>query len=127
MMIRFGSAPRRRLGWRDRRRSAAKRSCARATIARSAGSVGIPSAAGAKPLRRVAKVLDRRRRRLASLELLALAVDPDHRDVHLQERPDIGLVIARDVKPALLAPDAPRALLEVRRIGLVAADLLSGD
>src|SRR5215216_6044979 len=126
MMIRFGSAPRRRLGWRDRRRSAAKRSCARATIARSAGSVGIPSAAGAKPLRRVAKVLDRRRRRLATLELLALAVDPDHRDIHLQARRNVGLVAARYVEPALLAADSAGALLEVSRIRLVAADLLGG-
>src|SRR3954447_5166375 len=129
MMIRFGSAPEPARGRRARRLSAANRSCARATIARSAGSVSSlsgESAPGAKPLRRIAKVLDRRRRRLAPLELLALAIDPDHGDIHLQARGHVGLVSARDVKPALLAADSARAFLEVRWIRLVAADLLRG-
>src|SRR3954470_3935256 len=108
MMIRLGSAPSRRsrCAWRcARRRSAAKRSCARATIARSAGSLDADSGPGAKPLRRVAKVLDRRGRRLAPLELLALAIDPDHGHVHLQRGGDVGLVSAGDMQPPLLAPD----------------------
>src|SRR4051794_22727722 len=130
MMIRLGRAP---VGpvpraWRlARRRSAAKRSCARATMARSAGSPGSRSAAGAKPLRSVAKVLDRRGRRLAAFELLAAAVDPDHGHVHLQRGRHVGLVTARDVEPALLAADPARALLEMRGIRLVAADLLCRD
>src|SRR5690242_12049088 len=129
MTIRFGREPRRPWprAWRlARRRSAANRSCARATIARSAGSPERPSASGAKPLRSVAKVLDRRGGRLAALELLAAAVDPDHGHVHLQRGRDVGLVSARDVQPALLAADPPRALLEVGRVWLVAADLLRG-
>src|SRR4051794_23552864 len=126
MMIRFGRAPGPRRARRAPRRSAANRSCARATMARSAGSLSGGSARGAKPLRCVAKVLDRRGWRLAPLELLALAVDPDHWDVHLQARGDVGLVPAGDVKPALLAADAACALLEVRGIGLVAAHLLGG-
>ena len=56
-----------------------------------------------------------------------LAVDPDHGHVHLQHRRDVGLVAAGDVHPALLAADPPRALLEVGRIGLVAAHLLGRD
>src|SRR3954449_6217413 len=123
MMIRLGSAPCERSPrgrrW-VRRRSAAKRSCARATIARSARSPRMASAAGAKPLRCVAKVLHRRGGRLAPLEVLALAVDPDHGHVHLQRRGDVGLVPGRDVEPALLATDAASALLEVRGIRLVA-------
>src|SRR5215207_10403801 len=130
MMIRFGIAPSCRCfrAWRlARRRSAAKRSCARATIARSARSLGVISAAGAKPLRRVAKVLDRGGGRLAALELLALAVDPDHRHVHLQAGGHVGLIAARDVQPAFLPTDATGALLEVRRVGLVASNLLGSD
>ena len=56
-----------------------------------------------------------------------MAVDPDHRDLHLQHRRDVGVVVAADVEPALLAADPARALLEVGRVGLVAADLLGGD
>src|SRR5581483_1335150 len=108
MMIRLGRAPARscpRARRLARRRSAAKRSCARATIARSAGSPGGTSAPGAKPLRSVAKVLHRRGGRLAALELLAAAVDPDHGHVHLEGGSDVGVVAARDVQPALLAAD----------------------
>src|SRR5256885_17236645 len=83
-------------------------------------------ASGAELLRRVPEVPDRRRRRLAPLELLAVAVDPDHRDVHLQQRRHVGAVAGGDVHPALLAAEATRALAEVRRVGLVAADLLGG-
>src|SRR4051812_1039075 len=116
MTTRFGSRPP-----RCRRRprcSGAKRSRARATIAssaRSGGTVGAGSpvtgsAAGAELLRRVAEILDGSRRRLSPLELLAAAVHPDHRDVHLQERGDVGVIAAADVHPPLLASDPTRAL-----------------
>src|SRR3954454_10166227 len=133
--MKVGSAPARR-GLPRRRRSAAKRSCARAVIASSARSryesVLMPRprltsrlASGAELLRRVPEVPDGCRRRLAPLELLAVAVDPDHRDVHLQQRRHVGAVAGGDVDPALLAADATPPLAEVRRVGLVAADLLS--
>src|SRR4051812_45125040 len=64
---------------------------------------------------------------LPGLELLALPVDPDHRHLHLQAGLDVGLVAGADVHPARLPPDPPRALLEVRRVGLVAAHLLRRD
>src|SRR3954451_9733461 len=132
MTIRFGNAPwrsawrRRRLRWRC---SSAKRSRARATIASSAGSppnTGL-SAAGTELLRRVAEGLGLRGGLLATFELLAVAVDPDHRHVHLQQRRDVGLISGPDVHPPLLAADPPGGLLEVRRVGLVAADLLGCD
>src|SRR5690349_9477859 len=111
MTSRLGSAPRARPeSRRTRRRSAANRACARATMASSAGSRG-PQSAGAKLLRRVAKVLDRRGGSLAPLELLAVPVDPDHRDVHLQQRSHVGVVPRPDVDPALLAADPACALL----------------
>src|SRR5688500_6582010 len=121
MTIRFGSAaPGRRTCVRPR--SAAKRSCARATMASSARS-----AAGTQLLRRVAKGLDLGRGGLPPLELLAAPVDPDHRDVNLEERRDVGVVAARDVHPALLAAEPAGGLLEVGRVRLVAADLLRRD
>src|SRR5262245_51935547 len=105
MMIRFGGVPaatsRRGLHF-IRRRSAAKRSCARATIASSAGSRGTAALGGTQLLRGVAEVPGLGGRGLAALELLPAAVDPDHGDVHLQQRDDVGVVAARDVNPALL-------------------------
>src|ERR1700742_2531462 len=135
MTIRFGSAPRRspsRLRRSNRRRSPAKRSRARATIASSAGSrvtAGGPpaSAAGTELLRRVAEGPDLRGGLLASLELLAVSVDPDHGHVHLQQGPEVGLVAGGNAPPPLLPADPPRRLVEVRGVGLVAADLLRGD
>src|SRR3954470_7547481 len=61
------------------------------------------------------------------LQLLLGAVDPDHRHLELQARLDVVVVARPDVHPALLGADAPLALLEVRRIGLVGAHLLRGD
>src|SRR3712207_2025853 len=63
---------------------------------------------------------------LPRLELLPAAVDPDHRHPLLEAGLHVGVVAARDVHPAGLAAHPPRALLEVRRVGLVAADLLRG-
>src|SRR5215207_1251022 len=141
MTIRLGSAPersarRRRLA--RRRRSPANRSRARATIDSSAGSAGAVEwlsrpprgaalAPGTELLRRVAEVLDLRARPLSSVELLALAIHPDHGHVHLLQRRDVGVKAGGNVDPALLAADPPRRLLEVRRVGLVAAHLLSRD
>ena len=42
-------------------------------------------------------------------------------------RLDVVVVAGRDVDPALLGAHPPRALLEVRRVGLVGAHLLGGD
>src|SRR3954469_2059855 len=82
----------------------------------------------AEQLRRVAEGLDLLGRLLLPrLELLAVAVDPDHRDLQLETRVDVGLVAAGDVHPARLAADAALALLEVSRVWLVRAHLLSGD
>src|SRR3954452_10274394 len=82
----------------------------------------------AEQLGRVAERLDLFRRLLLALcQLAALAVHPDHGDLRLQAGHDVGLVAGRDVHPARLAADAPLALLEVRRVGLVAAHLLGRD
>src|SRR6188474_1433675 len=75
----------------------------------------------------VAEVLDRGAGRLAALELLAVAVDPDHRHVHLQQRGDVVCVAGADMDPAFLAADAARRLFEVDWVRLVAAHLLCGD
>src|SRR5829696_1293972 len=64
---------------------------------------------------------------LTGLELLAVAVDPDDRDLELQAGLDVGLVARRDVDPSALAADPPLALLEVGWIGLVGAHLLRRD
>ena len=63
----------------------------------------------------------------ARIELLLVAVDPDHGDLGLHARLDVVVVARRHVHPALLAADAALALLEVRGVGLVGADLLRGD
>src|SRR6188472_2293328 len=82
----------------------------------------------AEELGRLEEGLDLGRRLLgAGVELLLVAVDPDDRDLLLHARLDVVVVAGGDVDPALLAADAPRALLEVRRVGLVGADLLRGD
>src|SRR3954454_17621671 len=82
----------------------------------------------AEQLGRVAEGLDLLGRLLLPrLELLAVAVHPDHRDLQLETGIDVGLVAARDVHPAALPADAALALLEVRRVGLVGANLLGGD
>ena len=64
---------------------------------------------------------------LAGLERLLVAVDPDDRDLLLQAGLDVVVVARGDVDPALLGADAALALVEVRRVGLVGADLLGGD
>ena len=82
----------------------------------------------AEQLGRLAQVRDLGGRlALAGVERLLVAVDPDHRDLGLHARLDVVVVARRDVHPALLAADPPRALVEVRRVGLVGADLLRGD
>src|ERR1700704_5115679 len=63
---------------------------------------------------------------LPGLEHLAVPVHPDDRDLHLQAGLDVRLVPRPDVHPARLPADAARALLEVGRVGLVAAHLLRG-
>src|SRR3954469_22668964 len=81
----------------------------------------------AEQLRRVAEGLDLLGRLLlARLELLAVPVHPDHGDLQLETRVDVGVVAARDVHPAGLAADPALALLEMGRVGLVAAHLLGG-
>ena len=55
-----------------------------------------------------------------------MAVDPDDRDIHLQQRGDIGCVVGPNVYPAFLAANPARTLFEVHRVGLVAAHLLRG-
>src|SRR5436305_13831753 len=83
---------------------------------------------GLEQLGRVAEGLDLLGRLLLpGLELLPVPVHPDHRDLHLQALLHVGLVAGGDVHPARLAADAPSALLEVRRVGLVAAPLLGRD
>src|SRR5436190_20153782 len=64
---------------------------------------------------------------LARLQGLLVAVDPDHRHLRLDARLDVVVVARCDVHPALLGADPPRALVEVRGIGLVGAHLLGGD
>src|SRR5947209_11307948 len=87
-----------------------------------------PPLRGLEQLRRVAEGLDLLGRLLLpGLELLPVPVHPDHRHLHLQAGLDVGLVARGDVHPAALAAEPPRALLEVRRVGLVAAHLLRGD
>src|SRR3954454_14317518 len=89
---------------------------------------GAPLGSGVEELDRLGERLDLGRRLLlAALERLAAPVDPDHRDLLLQARLDVVVVARRDVDPALLAADAARALLEVRGVGLVGANLLGGD
>src|SRR5690606_20685112 len=62
---------------------------------------------------------------LPGLELAPVAVHPDDRDLQLDARLDVGFVAAGDVDPLLLLVLQPaRALLEVGRVGLVAAHLL---
>src|SRR3954468_23747820 len=63
---------------------------------------------------------------LRGVELLLVAVDPHHGDLGLDARLDVVVVVRRHVHPALLAADAALALLEVRGVGLVGADLLGG-
>src|SRR3954466_2392989 len=78
-------------------------------------------------LRRLAEVLDLLGRLLlARLELASVPIDPDDRDLLLEAGLDVRLVAGGDVNPALLATDAARALLEVRRVRLVRAHLLRG-
>ena len=64
---------------------------------------------------------------LPGFQLLLVAVDPDDRDLLLQQGLDVVVVAGGDVHPALLGADPPLGLGEVRRVGLVGADLLSGD
>src|SRR3954451_5760061 len=79
----------------------------------------------AEQLRRLEERLDLGGRLLLrGVELLLVAVDPDHRDLGLDARLDVVVVVRRHVHPALLAADAALALLEVRGVGLVGADLL---
>src|SRR4051794_1507613 len=88
----------------------------------------MPPALPLEELQRLGEGLDLRRGlALVGLQRLLLAVDPDDRDLLLQARLDVVVVARRDVDPALLRADAPRALLEVRRVGLVRAHLLGGD
>src|SRR3954470_7824155 len=91
----------------------------------------IGSAAGlrhAEQLRRVAEGLDLLGRLLlAGLELLAVSVHPDYRDLQLEAGVGVRCVAGGDVHPARLAADSTLALLEVRGVGLVGAHLLSGD
>src|SRR3954462_5878516 len=61
---------------------------------------------------------------LRGVELLLVAVDPDHGNLQLDAGLDVVVVVRRHVDPALLAADAALALLEVRGVGLVGADLL---
>src|SRR4051794_27144717 len=80
---------------------------------------------GAEQLRRLEEVLDLRGRLLLpGVELLPVAVHPDDRDLLLQARLDVVVVARGDVDPPLLGADAPRALGEVGRVGLVGPDLL---
>src|SRR5215210_5862966 len=82
---------------------------------------------GAEQLRRLEERLHLGGRLLlAGVELLLVAVDPDHGDLGLDARLDVVVVVRRHVHPALLAADAALALLEVRGVGLVGADLLRG-
>src|SRR4051812_48581400 len=75
-------------------------------------------------LARVAEGLDLCVRLLTSVEVLAVPVHPDHRDLRLQARLHVGRVARRDVHPVLLQLlDPARALLEVGGIRLVAAHL----
>src|SRR3954447_13485699 len=64
---------------------------------------------------------------LARLQGLLAPVDPHDRDLLLQAGLHVVVVALGHVDPALLGPDAPLALVEVRRVGLVGADLLRGD
>src|SRR5436305_14444230 len=83
---------------------------------------------GLEQLRRVAEGLDLLGRLLLpGLELVPVPVHPDHRHLHLETRLHVGLVSGCDVHPAGLAADAPSALLEVRRVRLVAPHLLRRD
>src|SRR5215218_10719837 len=63
---------------------------------------------------------------LPRLELLSGAVDPHDRDLPSKARLDVMVIAGSDVDPASLAADAPLALLEVRGVRLVGADLLGG-
>src|SRR3954447_20075720 len=110
-------------------RSATAFVCQRALVITSASSWTAMTFSSGDPeqLRRFAEVLDLfGRLLLARLELGPVPVDPDHRDLVLDAGLDVGLVARRDVHPALLAADPPRALLEVRRVRLVRAHLLRG-
>src|SRR3954453_18938091 len=64
---------------------------------------------------------------LAWLQRLLSPVDPDHGNLELHARLDVVVVAGRHVHPALLRPDSARTLVEVRRVGLVGANLLGGD
>src|SRR4051794_3230689 len=87
-----------------------------------------PALRRAEQLRRLGEVLDLGGRLLlARVELFLVAVDPHDRDLLLQARLDVVVVAGRDVHPALLRADPPRALGEVGRVGLVGAHLLGGD
>src|SRR3954454_4210137 len=82
---------------------------------------------GAEQLRRLEEALHLGGRLLLrGVELLLVAVDPDHGDLGLDARLDVVVVVRRHVHPPLLAADAALALLEVRGVGLVGADLLGG-
>src|SRR5919112_2956747 len=88
----------------------------------SGGSCRLEQLAG------VAEGLDLGVRLLASLEVLAMPVHPDHRDLRLETRLHVGRVAGCDVHPvALQLVDPARAFLEMSRIRLVAAHLLGGN
>ena len=81
--------------------------CAAAEVAKARRCSGRAELFG-----RIAEVFDRGAWRFAALELLVVAVDPDHRHVHLQQRRDVVDVAAADVEPAFLAAYPPRASLK---------------
>src|SRR5437870_962784 len=88
------------------------------------------TAAGLQPeeLGGLEQRLDLGRRLLApGRDLLLAPVDPDRRHLELGRGLDVGVQPRGDVDPALLAADAPRELVEVRRVRLVRAHLLRGD
>src|SRR3954468_20909136 len=64
---------------------------------------------------------------LARLQRLLAPVDPHDGDLLLQAGLHVVVVALRHVDPPLLRAHAPLALVEVRRVGLVGADLLRGD
>src|SRR3954454_16077452 len=96
------------------------------SASRCAAATRTDESGGLQQLGRVTERLDLGGRLLlARLELLAAPVDPDHaRHLRLERRLDVGRVAAPDVHPVLLGLlDPACALLEVRGVRLVAADL----
>src|SRR3954470_23433228 len=67
----------------------------------------------------VAERFDRGAGRFAAFEFLVVAVDPDHRHLHFQQRGDVVVVVAADVGPAFLAADSPGRLFEMDGVRLV--------